>query len=664
MAALRIRVGVLSLLAAGISAAACNAKPPQCTVDQRYDTNLRACVGICGTREEPTSPTCYDQDSGMLRESGVGPVDAAMEAASDSGVASDSSDVVSDGDSSTDSGVNPCGAGREMAGGGCDVKVPRAIAPLSTARVTSRTPRLKWVLPEGVTGAHVEVCADRLCARLLAEGDATTEWTPTSDLPTGVAFWRVRGTVGGARSVRTSPTWWMWVPARSAPGGVQSSWGSVPDLNGDGLGDLVTGDHGNGETECGGSCVAGRVEVSISSAATVSISTVSQVIESPQLGTAFGYAVASAGDVNGDGLADVLVGEPNWSAMGHANRGRAHLFLSNTSPMPLVLNRALEPQGDSAMAGSSVDGAGDVNGDGYSDVVVAMPGEASGGNTLAGAVGVYFGSATGVAAFPSQVLPGRAARDLFGYNVRGIGDINGDGFADVAVTAIGGLLQMPRAATRIDIFLGGATGLRTPAHQTLVDSRLDTVLGVLVIGRGDFNADGFSDLFAIAVGSDEGAATRAPNRLEVYLGGRLGLSTTPSLTLNGMMPRQGPFNAVAFDSNLDGFDDLLAVRSDVELTPGVQGAIELYLSNMGTVGAVPNSSAMVADPLRLASGLSVFGRRSELGEWDVAVAASSDATMMRGVAVFRTSATIQSMPVASRYTSRPASVLGATIASW
>lgn len=568
-------VGGLLLAVAG-----CQSPQTQCGVHQQYDPALRRCLGICGTPGEPASAQCFDVDSGMIRESGVGPVmdtDASDGSVNPSPDASDGAmDAASDADADAMVGdSNPCGAGREMAGGRCDIRVPRALAPLSTARVSSRTPRLKWALPEGVSMAHVEVCADRVCARLLAEGDAASEWTVPSELPTGVVFWRVRGVMGAERSVRTSPTWWLWVPARSAPAGVQTSWGSSPDLNGDGMGDLVAGE--SVDTGCGAGCVD-QVAISLSADGRLDPTRTTRVLPGTAAESGFGSALATT-DVNGDGFADLVVGEPSTNGAAPLFYGSARVYVSNNSA---ALNESLRVDGtvDGETLGALVAGLGDVNGDGFGDVAISAFGASAGGMTLAGEVRVYFGSASGVSATSVQVLSRGVARRVFGFGLNSVGDVNGDGFADMVVSDVGSA-AMPRSPAQAFLYLGSRAGFAAMPAQTWTDMDAGTTFGVGG-GGGDFNGDGYADVWLNNIfvkGVDTGQS-----RIDVYYGGPSGPGATPSLTIRGTV--RDLLNAdvylsglgtggVAVDVNGDGFDDLIA-QSEVRVGGALTAPLRIF----------------------------------------------------------------------------------------
>jgi hypothetical protein len=276
---------------------------------------------------------------------------------------------------------------------------------------------------------------------------------------------------------------------------------------------------------------------------------------------------------------------------------------------------------------------------------------------------VYFGGPDGIGATPSQQLRVATARELFGYTVRGVGDVNGDGFADVAVTVPGPMLRRPREATRVEVFLGSASGLQTPAHRVLVDSDNTTALGATYGGRGDFNGDGFADIVALAPGTDEGAMMRTPNRIDVFLGSASGISSTRAFTRSGTSGSNGPSAAQAVDANGDGFDDLIVLDSSVEVTSGTPGAMLMFLSTATGPAMMPSASIGPSMGVPFSPALAVVGRRTLEGVAEFTVGTSPAGA--RGLSVFRVdSGTILAMPVANRTVTRAQSVYGASVASW
>lgn len=155
--------------------------------------------------------------------------------------------------------------------------------------------------------------------------------------------------------------------------------------------------------------------------------------EGNQVNAIFGYSVSTAGDVNGDGFSDVIIGAYNFDN-GQNNEGAAFVFHGSASGLSLTSNWIAESDQADASFGYSVSTAGDVNDDGYSDVIISAN-AFDNGQTNEGAAFVYHGSAAGISLTSNWSAEGNQGGALFGYSVSTAGDVNGDGYSEVIVGA-------------------------------------------------------------------------------------------------------------------------------------------------------------------------------------------------------------------------------------
>lgn len=292
------------------------------------------------------------------------------------------------------------------------------------------------------------------------------------------------------------------------------------DLNGDGLDDVVIGMPGermtNGNYTEGASLVIFGTADSLSKEMLLSAARDNQsvlnkdrgfmVAESLEVGKAvddvnnfsLGRSVASAGDLNGDGLGDFVVGAP------FQDGGRTYIIFGKTAEFDPILNPSeldgdngfvLNGIGESDNAGIAVSSAGDLNGDGYDDLIVGASFADSPGTIASGEGYVIFGQATGFDASLNLseldgdngfIIAGNARTNLLGRLVSQVGDINGDGFDDVAIAS----------QDRIHVIFGKANGFDSRLNLAELDGEnglsitnpVDAIAGI-----GDLNGDGVDD---------------------------------------------------------------------------------------------------------------------------------------------------------------------------
>ena len=255
-----------------------------------------------------------------------------------------------------------------------------------------------------------------------------------------------------------------------------------------------------------------------------------------------GQSVAGAGDVNYDGYDDVIIGAPGYSS----GTGRAYVHHGSSSGVSSSATTTITGASTSYYLGYDVDGAGSVNGDRYADVIVGAYGYSS----YTGRAYVHHGSSTGVSSSATSTLSGSTSSEYFSLAVAGIGDTNGDGYDDVAV----GAPYYSSYSGRVAVYRGASSGVSTTASTNLYGSS-STYFGYAIDGAGDTDADGYDDLAVGAYYYSSGYGL-----VEVYQGSSSGLASSAESSVTGFSTSHYLGRAVggAGDVNGDGYADIIA----------------------------------------------------------------------------------------------------------
>ncbi len=267
-------------------------------------------------------------------------------------------------------------------------------------------------------------------------------------------------------------------------------------------------------------------------------------LEGEYVGAKFGYAIDLMGDLDGDGVPDILVGSPEANPSGMMHAGVAYVFSGATG------QKIWEVPGQDAQdqCGFSVAAAGDVDGDGIDDMIIGAPYADFSGLVDAGAAYVLSGADGAII----WKLQGDQSFSLYGFSVASAGDLDGDGICEIIVgapeTEVNGMV----GAGSVFVYNGATGGLiyrfDSPAEKWW--------FGSAVANAGDVNADGYNDIVVGATFADVINGRDNAGAAAVFSGadGQL------LYQVDGQEPTDMLGNAVAGlgDLNGDGYDDFAA----------------------------------------------------------------------------------------------------------
>lgn len=359
------------------------------------------------------------------------------------------------------------------------------------------------------------------------------------------------------------------------------------DFNGDGFNDLVIGvareDIGS-VVDAGGINIIHGSSTGLESSGDMFFSQNSGLRGVAEAGDLFGAAIAT-GDFNGDGFDDVAIGVPGEDLGANVDAGAVNVIYGSSSGLN-ISNNQMWHQNTAGIAGGAEDndrfgaalGAGDFNGDGFTDLAVGVPGESINDIQDAGMVNVIYGSLSGLTNVGDQAWHQDTA-GIFGVSEQGdnfgaalaVGDFDANGRDDLAVGVPREDIKLVEDAGVVNVIYGTTSGL-TAANDDMWHQNIGGIGGMVEVGdrfgsalaTGDFDGNGRDDLAIGVPGEDIGAVDNA-GAVNVIYGTNSGLNAANddiwhqnSSGINGAIETGDQFGWVLatgdFDNN--GRDDL------------------------------------------------------------------------------------------------------------
>jgi len=373
---------------------------------------------------------------------------------------------------------------------------------------------------------------------------------------------------GTSTGLNTTPAWTYENNQASATLGYAVDGNC--DVNNDGYKDVIIGSNlfDNGQTN------EGRAYVFHGSSSGLP-ATPNWTTESNKTSAQYGKAVACAGDVNNDNYDDVLIGAPNFQNT-LANEGKVFLYKGSATGLSTTAAWSFVGAQNGANAGTAVSSAKDTNNDGYDDIIIGAPNY---DNTLTneGAAFVFLGTATNPAATPNWTKYGGVASALYGWSVSYAKKLNNDNYGDIIIGAPG-YKKTLTAEGGVFIYYGSATGPES-TFLAAYGGQTSANFGRCVRSAGDVDGDGYNEVIVSAPLYDNGQTNEGATYIFMGSTIGVSLTSSWKVEGNLASAQFGYSIAGDFDINNDGYDDVVVGAPVYKITNTGDGALFTYFGS-------------------------------------------------------------------------------------
>ena len=279
---------------------------------------------------------------------------------------------------------------------------------------------------------------------------------------------------------------------------------TVGDFNGDSFSDLVVGSPGFNQED-------GKIDVYFGSPSGLASQpeTIASVSSPPEIGQKYGLSLDKIDDLDGDGIDELLI-----LSLGDNGLGELTLFHGSEQSDGWGLLQSPSSITQGAFFGRSISVSGDINNDGFNDLVVGNTGSLNSPSGYS-AVEIFHGNSNGFSLECDKSFQSNLQATLFGYEVEIVSDINGDNFDDVLISEPYNSSNAYRSGM-VWVFYGNSTGVANQPDM-VISGQINQLIGINILSAGDTNSDGFNDVLISHSGS------QLTGTVELYLGSQTGL---------------------------------------------------------------------------------------------------------------------------------------------